>query len=331
GATLAILVAMPIVPAGQSGAPGPGAHVGRALRGMFAASVAAEAMLFPVGAIVFSRVTFAGLGLNFLAIPLMAVAQVAGMAVVPAALASRRLAAVVWLLAHCGAGGLVWSAGLVQFAPIFAYRVAAPAWPIVAAYYAGLVIAWVLWRERPKIRNVRICAAAIAAVAAFWILATPWTLTASHGDGRLHATFIDVGQGDAAFVRFPRGATLLVDAGGLAFGSGFDIGERVVAPVLRDAGVRRLDALALTHGDPDHIGGAAAILREFRPREVWDGIPVPRSEPLSALKVIARGLAIGWRNVYAAQRLTLDDVEIVIRHPPPADWERQRVRNDDSI
>jgi len=56
------------------------------LRTMFIASVATEALLFPVGALVFSRVTFAGLALNFLAIPLMAVAQIAGMAIVPAAL-----------------------------------------------------------------------------------------------------------------------------------------------------------------------------------------------------------------------------------------------------
>ncbi len=52
--------------------------IARAGRGMLAASVAAEAMLFPVGAIVFSRVTFAGLGLNFVAIPLMALILVIG-------------------------------------------------------------------------------------------------------------------------------------------------------------------------------------------------------------------------------------------------------------
>src|SRR4029079_1817140 len=99
---------------------------------MLAASVAAEAALFPVGAIVFSRITFAGLGLNFLAIPLMAVAQVAGMAVVPATLVSPGTASAIGFVAHLGAAGLVWSANLVRFAPGVTYRVAAPA-------------IWVLW------------------------------------------------------------------------------------------------------------------------------------------------------------------------------------------
>ena len=78
----------------------------RPLFAMFVASAAAEAMLFPVGALTFSRVTFAGLGLNFLAIPLMGVAQIAGMAVVPAAMASRTLAAIAGWIAHLGAAGL---------------------------------------------------------------------------------------------------------------------------------------------------------------------------------------------------------------------------------
>src|SRR5206468_2120772 len=88
--------------------------VRRSLISMLAASMSAEALLFPIGAIAFSRVTFAGLALNFLAIPLMGVAQIAGMALVPAALVSLRVAALVGYVAHLGADGLVGSATLVH-------------------------------------------------------------------------------------------------------------------------------------------------------------------------------------------------------------------------
>jgi len=170
-----------------------------------------------------------------------------------------------------------------------------------------------------------------AFLGAVWILAQPWALLASRGDGLLHVTFLDVGQGDSLLVRFPKGSTMLVDAGGLGGSSGFDIGDRVVAPVLRERGIRRLDYVVLTHGDPDHIGGAAAIVREFGPREVWEGIPVPRFEPLAALRLDAEAAGAHWRNVYRGDRLSVDGVDIDAAHPSPADWERQKVRNDDSI
>jgi competence protein ComEC len=171
----------------------------------------------------------------------------------------------------------------------------------------------------------------VCAVAAFWILFEPWTLVASRGDGRLHITFMDVGQGDATFVRFPRGATLLVDAGGASGRSNFDVGDRVVAPVLRHAGVGTLDTLALTHGDADHIGGAGSLITEFRAREIWEGIPVPPSTPLQQLRAMSRQAAARWSNLQTADVIVIDDVEVVVRHPPIADWERQDVRNDDSI
>ena len=91
------------------------------------ASAATEAVLFPAGALFFSRVTFAGLVLNFLAIPLMAVAQIAGMVLVPLALVSSKLAEAAGFIAYAGAEGLVRSAELVRFAPIVAFRVAPPA------------------------------------------------------------------------------------------------------------------------------------------------------------------------------------------------------------
>ena len=263
GATLAILLVMPVVTTisaelaehaenslrrtsanSASSAVSALSLLGRSLFAMFAASAAAEAMLFPVGALVFSRVTFAGLALNFLAIPLMGVAQIAGMALVPLALVSRPLAAGAGYVAHLGALGLVWSAELVRFAPSVTYRVAAPRWVgglrVLRRCRRGVDA---LARRREIVgsaesrlaRGVRRAAAGVAVCAAVWILAEPWTLVAARGDGRLHVTFLDVGQGDSAFVRFPRGATLLVDAGGLAASSAFDIGDRVVAPVLRDA------------------------------------------------------------------------------------------------
>ncbi|MGB7219376.1 MAG: DNA internalization-related competence protein ComEC/Rec2 [Vicinamibacterales bacterium] len=320
GATLAILVVVPTVRSWRLPRPlDP-------LATMFMMSVAAEAMLFPIGVMVFSRVTFAGLGLNFLAIPLMGVAQIAGMALVPAALISTHLAAAIGWLAHLGAEGLVRSADLVRYAPMLTYRVTPPSWSVAALYYSGLCTWWMLgpgWRRR--------AAAAMAACAALWILAEPNAILASRGDGRLHVTFVDVGQGDAALVRFPRGSTLLVDAGGLSAASSFDIGDRVVGPTLRASAVRRLDYVALTHGDPDHIGGVSSILRDFRPREVWEGIPVPSSEPLTALRLQTLASGAQWTHVNGGRRVSIDAVEVTAWHPAPADWERQKVRNDDSL
>ena len=303
---------------------------------MFAASVAAEALLFPIGALTFSRVTFAGLALNFLAIPLMGVAQIAGMAVVPLAMASRTGAAAAGWIAHVGAAGLVWSADLIRFAPVLTYRVAPPSWIAVALYYGAAATWWSVTRSAMPIardvsRATARTAGVVAATAALWILVNPLAFVAARDDGRLHVTFLDVGQGDSAFVVFPSGSTMLVDAGGLSSSSSFDIGDRVVAPVVREAGFRRIDYLALTHGDPDHIGGAGSILREFRPREVWEGIPVPRFEPLTALRVAAQASGARWANVYRGDHLTVDGVDVIARHPAPADWERQRVRNDDSL
>jgi competence protein ComEC len=139
-----------------------------------------------------------------------------------------------------------------------------------------------------------------------------------------------VGQGDAAVVRFPRGSSLLIDAGGLGGGS-FDIGDRVVAPVLRDLGITRLAGIVLTHGDADHIGGAPALLREFRPWDVWEGVPVPQSVPLQTLRAAATEQKARWTTVQRADMVAIDGVDVRVVHPPAPDWERQAVRNNDSI
>ncbi len=224
---------------------------------MLAASVAAEAALFPIAAFVFSRVTVAGLVLNFAAIPLMAVTQIAGMVARACWRSSRRR----WPPPSGGwrtsarkvSCGRPTSCGSRRRRPGASRRRPGAS---SSSTTSGLVGRRAGRGRSGRRHRARSRVARAPRSPAFWILAEPWAPSRSRGDGRLHVTFIDVGQGDAAFVRFPGGATLLVDAGGLPGSSSFDVGDRVVGPVLRQAGVRRLDTVALTHGDADHIGGA---------------------------------------------------------------------------
>jgi competence protein ComEC len=164
-----------------------------------------------------------------------------------------------------------------------------------------------------------------------WIATAPPTLARIHGDGRLHLTMMDVGQGDAMLVTLPNGRTLMVDTGGVSIRGDFDIGDRVLGPALRARGVRRLDYLTFTHGDPDHIGGAIALTRDFSPLEVWEGVPVPPHVPTQLLHAAAARERSAWRTLQRGDRLELGGVELRVHHPPPPDWERQKVRNNDSL
>jgi competence protein ComEC len=152
---------------------------------------------------------------------------------------------------------------------------------------------------------------------------------------------LDVGQGDATVVALPGARAVLVDTGGIApvttgphaFDAppGFDIGDRVVARVLRALGVRRLDALVVTHGDPDHVLGARGVLKHLATDAIWEGVPVPPHPGLRSLAAFARNESVTWRTVRAGDIERVGDVELRVLHPPPPDWERQRVRNDDSV
>jgi competence protein ComEC len=72
-------------------------------------------------------------------------------------------------------------------------------------------------------------------------------------------TALDVGQGDAILLRAPRHA-VLVDGGPAT--------ARIV-PMLADRGVRRIDAVVLTHVHPDHCGGLPAVITHLRVGSVW--------------------------------------------------------------
>jgi competence protein ComEC len=332
GATIGLLVGMPTVWRARRGPRWISA--GAAL---LAASVCVEIALLPVSAFIFSRVTAAGLLLNFAAVPLMTLVQTTGMAAVALVQVSPRGALWAGYAAHLGVRGILASAALVDRWPLMGrmvVRVPPPSLWLMAAYYGALALTLMVRARRGR----AICAAVVVACG-WWIVAAPafsfptalidGFTRSTEGRALLRVTFLDVGQGDAAVVQFPGGRTMSIDAGGAAGGT-FDIGSRVVSPAFWALGVRRLDYLSLSHGDPDHIGGAGALLRDFHPAEVWEGVPVPPHELTNRLKALAARAGVPWRTLQAGDALSIGDVRLTVHHPPPPDWERQKVRNDDS-
>jgi competence protein ComEC len=304
--------------------------------GLLAATAAAEIVLAPISAALFSRVTVAGLLLNFAAIPMMTIVQAGSMATLVAWPMHPPLALAIGYGVHLACSGLIDSARLLDLAPWLAWYVAAPAWWLLAAYYVALITG---------VCRIRCSHGALLAAAATGVVIVtgPGVTARDRVDPpathSLRVVFLDVGQGDATLVVMPGGRAVLVDAGGLpaaplqdpADGPAFDIGDRVVTPALRALGVWRLDTFVLTHADPDHIGGAPGVLRSFPPRAVWEGVPVPPHEALKALVTTANRLGAEWHTLQAGDRVRMADVDIVTLHPPLPDWERQRVRNDDSV
>lgn len=111
--------------------------------------------------------------------------------------------------------------------------------------------------------------------------------------GEVEVVQLDVGQGLAIMLR-TRHHALLYDAGP-RFGD-FDIGERVVLPAIRRAGIRHLDLMLLSHADADHAGGATAVQQALSVSRILGG-DTERMPPALAVERCRNGETWTWDEV----------------------------------
>ena len=161
--------------------------------------------------------------------------------------------------------------GIIEFfgQPWGVQKIGPPGLGWIVVYIGGCltVVHWRwVWEQRKKAALIGLTAAAI------WI----WDTAERDRGNLLEITFLDVGQGDAAFIQFPDGKTMLID-GGLNM-RGYDTGERTLEPFLCHEGIFNLDLLLLSHPDNDHGGGFAHILQEFGVERVL-GVPHQNLSP----------------------------------------------------
>jgi competence protein ComEC len=102
----------------------------------------------------------------------------------------------------------------------------------------------------------------VAADTCYWLYERFW-----HKD--LRVTVIDVGHGSASLVEVPGGPTVLIDGGGFADNSSFDVGARIIAPFLWRKKIRTVDTIILSHPNSDHLNGLIYIAKHFNVKNVW--------------------------------------------------------------
>lgn len=157
----------------------------------------------------------------------------------------------------------------------------------------------------------RFCCWALLLSANVWV----WQRVTEAGD--LQIVFLDVGQGDAAYVRLPDGRSMIVDAGMRS--RRIDMGERVIVPWLRRQGVDRVDIVVASHPHADHIGGLVHLLEQIRVDHFIDAGQAYDSWTARRLHRLIEEKQIRYHAVQAGDSLAnLGGAGALILHPTPA-------------
>jgi competence protein ComEC len=199
--------------------------------------------------------------------------------------------------------------------------------PVEIALAYSVLLVWLTWPVRWRSgRSTNSSAAegagrgrwryaALAALVGAITVDAGWWTHQRYFSPDLRVTFLAVGEGDAAVVRFPGARVMLVDAGG--GWRDFDMGERIVARYLWSRKIMHVDWLALSHPDRDHFGGFEFIARNFSPRAFWTNGGSSRDESYSELLATLYALNISIRVVDARLApMHIGAVTVAALNPP---------------
>lgn len=239
-----------------------------------AITIAATVGTAPLMAVHFGEVSLAALPANLLAAPAIAPVMWLGVLAAAAAQVAEPLATPFSALSGPLLLYLQHVARITADTPLSVVEIGAPpalvlvGWAMVLATVVAGVRRWraqAARRRPPARRRMQRLAIAFAGATA-GLLAVASGVTGEQGrpapaTGELLVSFLDIGQGDATLIQHGT-TTVLVDTGPP---------DGPILKRLKEAGVKRLDALMLTHAEADHEGAAPAVIDRYRPRMIVDG------------------------------------------------------------
>lgn len=143
--------------------------------------------------------------------------------------------------------------------------------------------------------------------------------------GQLEVKLLDVGHGDAILLR-NQAVAILVDTGDYK-------NSDILVRRLKTLGVRKLDALIITHHHLDHLGGVIKILNNFDVKNFYDnGIVNPQSEISKDVeKLILNGI-LSRQILSAGQKLEFaDNINLKFLAPASKNGFHEKDLNNNSL
>ncbi|MBP2647953.1 MAG: internalization-related competence protein ComEC/Rec2 [Gemmatimonadetes bacterium] len=291
-----------------------------------ASSLGATVATAPVTAWLLGAVAPVGIVLNFLAIPVAAVA-------VPGVLASL-LAAPAGPVAAALASGSGVALHLLELVAEWGARIPLGHFVMPAAAESSvpwlLVLGLLCWATpRRGSGTLAWGRMMLAGATGVWLALVPELRLPQSGAGRLTLHFVDVGQGDAAVLRTPNGHFVVIDAG--PRDERFDAGASRVVPVLAREGAASVDVLVASHAHLDHVGGFGAVLAAVPVGTVLEpAAPGADATYREMLGLVGRSGA-AWDAARRGERFTVDSVDFTVLHPDTT-WSGWGLDlNDDSV
>ncbi|CAN7432892.1 DNA internalization-related competence protein ComEC/Rec2 [Paenibacillus sp. LjRoot153] len=261
------------------------------LKNTLAITLVSQSVSFPVSIYYFNQFSLLSWLANAVLVPVISmivfpaglVALALGIIYIP--LGQRIGQIIAWLNQ-----AIFWITDQLQQIPHLTMIWPSPSIPWICFYYGFLVIIYMLWHRcylnskgelpiileintRESTQGMRIKLSLLLAIGGFLML-----LWMGYSPNRFQRTglvqFIDVGQGDAILIRTPYGRHLLIDGGGtLTFRKAgddwkirkdpFEVGQKLLVPLLKKRGIQSLDLVVLTHEDADHSGGLQAVIEQI--------------------------------------------------------------------
>jgi competence protein ComEC len=271
-------------------------------------SLTAQLGVLPITAFAFNRIALAPLLLNLIALPLISLIMGAGYVFILLSFINAGAAHLLAKLLHLLINGLIHISHFASSVNILSYRIPTPH----ALTIVGYTLFLLAFLAPQKIKRQKIITSVLFAVFFITLVTFPFPSYSKH----LRMTFIDVGNGDSILIEFPGYKKMLVDGGGSAYGS-FDVGERIVSPVLWNKGIKKIDYLVLTHAHPDHLYGLFSVTENFKINEFWESIsPTQNKDYLSFKKKLNPKTTLKKLFQGASLKIGKSDVRILYPEKP---------------